>query len=376
MRRETLIAASKRINDDLQTSGIEQMLETAVEKFHQATAQKRDDSLGISLDVFQKYSVATSTYGPAEIEMAKILDIYPLFSPDAWQKMATAQDPGLIYSFRHRVNFTKQYLPRIIKLLEQDYVTEAKSGGQLPRELEGRTAITFILPEDKHEYSTPGRLVAALEAITSIYSVHCTLEEMPESDLIVLACDSGSDKSFDFLGLAKIMEEVRKFVIAIWDRRVFHRHMHASQCIALIAQSLPVVEKIESMKQSGVLPPEQAELLKRRTLQGATMFLESGIYIDEMAIEANHSPRQLMRPEPKLLAAPLTAAQSTEKTMHEAAKLPTLQPRGELSAEEAAVLEHLLAKARTEAEQPKNSPKKAARPTKRRDGPSQEGNRK
>lgn len=365
MRRETLLNATRRLNDDIESTGVDKMIEDVTDRIHQ-NGPKGDDGLGISFEVFQKYSVAISKYGPAEIEVAKILEIQNLFAPETWQKLASNPEPGFLFGLRSRINFAKSHLPKIAKLLEQDYVSEAKAGGPLPRELEGRIAITFILPEDKHEYSTPGRLIAALEAITNIYSVHCTLESQSESDLIVLACDSGSDKSFDFLGLAKIMEEVRKFVIAIWDRRVFHRHMHASQCIALIAQSLPVVERIEALKISGALPPEEAELLKRKTLLGATMFLESGIYIDEMAIETNHSPRQLMRPEPKLLAAP-AAMTSSEVTPHAGARVASSDTATErLSADELAVLEHLLGKARRGTDTPKESEKKPTRAAKKK----------
>ncbi len=137
-----------------------------------------------------------------------------------------------------------------------------------------------------------------------MYSVFATLEGHSDSDLSVLACDSGSDKSFDFLGIAKLMEEVRKLVVAIWDRRVFFRHMHVSQCVGLIAESLPVIEHIHKLKESGALGPEQAELLKRRTIESATKFLESGAIIAEMDVNATQSPRMLMRPEPKLLTGP------------------------------------------------------------------------
>lgn len=351
MRRETIASAIDRILRDLQETGVDEMFEQAIEKRRQGGSKDQDQTF-VSFSVFKKFSVAVATYGEAEIEILKILELEKLLSPETWQQMSLEVDPGNVYAFHRAIHFAKKDLPKLLQLFRQENVTEAKAGGKLPIELEGRTAITFILPEDKNEYSTPSRLIAALDSISSIYWAISTIEGQPEGDLIVLACDSGSDKSFDFLGLAKVMEEVRKFVISIWDRRVFYRHMHASQCIALIAESLPVIERIEDLKVKQAIGPEQAELLKRKVLAGATMFLESGIYIEEMALENNYSPRQLMRPEPKLLAAPSGVSSTTKVSKQDDTAKKTIdgsEGHGALSTEEAAVLQHLLSKARMEA---------------------------
>ena len=370
MRRDVVISAVERIVADLTECGVDAMFDNATEKYRKPGGSA-DDRSPLSLEVFQRYSVATASYGEVEIEVCRILGLESLLRSGTWEMLATTPDPGFLFDWVRKVDFAKTNLPKLTKLFRQEYVIEAKTGGQLPKELEGRTAITFILPEDAHEYSTPGRLIAALDAITSIYSVFCTIEGQSETDLIVLACDSGSDKSFDFLGLAKMMEQVRKFVIAVWDRRVFYRHMHASQCIALIAQSLPVVERIEELKRSKAIDPEQAELLKRKTLQGATMFLESGIYIDEMAHESNHSPRQLMRPEPKLLAAPQPSppppgSEGASKREPSSHSIPSVSSDA-LSPEEAAVLRHLLDKANSQGNE--SPPQGQDKPRRRRTKP-------
>lgn len=364
MRRETVISAVERIIRDIQAAGVDAMFEEALESHRQPNSKEGQNF--VSFAVFQKFSVATASYGEAELQILKILGLEMLLQPETWQRMSTDPDRGTLFHMSRAIHYAKNDLPKIAQLFRQEYVSEAKSGGKLPVELEGRTAITFILPEDRKEYSTPSRLIAALESITSIYSTFCTLDNQSETDLIVLACDSGSDKSFDLLGLAKIMEEVRKFVISIWDRRVFYRHMHASQCIALIAESLPVIERIEDLKRKQAIGPEQAELLKRKTLEGATMFLESGIYIEEMALENNHSPRQLMRAEPKLLAAPTAQTASPTVVAKDAATSPHsggTPDTASLSAEESAVLEHLLSKARGESLPESKPPRK---PTTRR----------
>ena len=361
MRRDVIVGGVQKLIDDLKSTGVDSMFEEATDRVRKGN--DKDERSFISFAVFQKYSIATAGYGEVEHAIASILGLDPLFLPETWQRLSANPDPSSMFELRRSIHFAKTDLPKIISLFKQENVAAAKQdGGSLPPELRGKAAITFILPEEEHEYSSPARLISALEAITHLYGVFCTLENHSESDLIVLACDSGSDKSFDFLGVAKLMEEVRKLVVAIWDRRVFYRHMHASQCIGLIAQSLPVIERIEALKQSRALEPEQAELLKRKTLLGATQFLESGIYIDDMAAEGRQSPRQLMRPEPKLLAAPTAAAPSGDAEI----KIDIPAPRsdhdsGGLSDDDVAHLERLLAKAKGgNSPTPPSSPRKSS----------------
>ena len=368
MRRDVIVRVIKRLIDDLTTTGVEAMFDEATNAIRKAGGPK-DERNFVSFAVFQKYSVATATYGEAERALAKILGLEPLFSPETWQRLASSPDPSVIFEMARQIHFAKADLPKVINLFKQENVGAAREDGdKLPRQLQGKTTITFILPEEEHEYSSPARLIAALEAITNLYGVFCILENQSESELIVLACDSGSDKSFDFLGVAKLMEEIRTLVIAIWDRRVFYRHMHASQCIGLIAESLPVIERIEALKQSRALEPEQAELLKRKTLLGATQFLKSGIYIDEMASEGRQSPRQLMRPEPKLLAAPSTTAPSADSGIGDIDTPPTRPGggTGTLTDDDVAHLERLLAKAKGgNAISPQQAPEKPS-PRKRK----------
>jgi len=347
VRREVIVRAVKRVLDDLTSNGVDEMVEQAIEKMHKRP-EKTEVPL-ISLGVFQKYSVATAGYGESERAIARILGFEPLFRAETWEDLSRTPDPGPWFQIANHLRFAKTNLPKILDLFVQETAASLRERtDKLPRELRGKAAITFILPEEEHEYSSPARLIAALEAVADLYSVFSTLEEQSESGLIVLACDSGSDKSFDFLGIAKLMEEIRKLVIAIWDRRVFYRHMHASQCIGMIAESLPVIERIEGLKQSGALQPEEAELLKRKALKGATQFLESGIYIDDMASEGRPSPRQLMRPEPKLLVAPTTTQSSNDLAtgITDTAGSPSSEQSGPLTGEDVAHLERLLAKAK------------------------------
>jgi len=340
MRRDVLITALKRVARDLKASNLTQMFNQASD--HVRKGEKQDGSF-VSFEVFQRFSVAATNYGEAERQVLKILRLEDLLSPIYWQQLLAKADATVIFAMRRAISFALDDIPKFIALLQQEHVEEAKAESQdLPDILRGKSLLTVLVAEDADEFSTPARLVRALEAVANLYGVLATIEGTNESELIVLACDSGSDKSFDFLGLAKVMEQVRKLILDIWDRRVFNRHATVSSCMDLIAKSLPIIEKINTLRENGALAPEQAELLKRRTIQGATQFLEAGLIIDGMADEGSFSPRQLMRPEQKLLAPPPVVG-ATEGDPGES---PSPDPN-DLTSEEIAELRRMAATSRS-----------------------------
>lgn len=344
MRRETLFAAARRVREDLENSGIVSMLEKGTEAARRREPSSKDAIPSwISFEVFQKYTLLVSKYGAAEQHVLEVLGLSEFSSALFWSKLSEADTPE-IFGLRSRIRFALDHLPRLLSLIEQDYVEAIRNQDvSAPPALSGKTLLTVVLVESDAQFSSPSRLIYALDAIAGLYHVFAVLEGEADSDLSVLACDSGSDKSFDFLGLAKLMEEVRKLIVSIWDRRVFYRHMHVSQCIGTIAESLPVIERIHALRESGALGPEQAELLKRRTIDSATKFLESGSLISDMERESVQSPRLLMRVEPKLLAAPNNAP-APEKPPESVP--PEDQDSATMSREEIEQLERLVEKAK------------------------------
>ena len=146
--------------------------------------------------------------------------------------------------------------------------------------------------------------------------------------MILLACDSGSDKSFDFLGLAKLVEMVKEIILSLWDRVVFFREKQMGERIDLIAKSLPVIERIVEMEKLNHLAPEQAEILRRNIVSGVEKFIQAGAIIPEVESHSRYNPRQLMAPEPKLLAMPTTSVSqhSESHTPSNTSKVDHLSP--------------------------------------------------
>lgn len=336
MRREVLIKAITSIQQDLVSAGIISMLDSAI-----STDTRALDYSWFSLEAFKNYSILIDKYGKAENEVADILGISPLFQSEYWAEAMSIPNLEDLYNLHTRLLLLVNELPRIALLFQQDGAESLiKDPSISHNDIENKEAITFILPEDDLTHSSPARLIGALQATSSLYEVLAELENLSGNDLILLSLDSGSDKSFDLLGLAKVMEQLRLLILDIWDRRVFHRQKTISQSLDLIANSLPILEKIDSLKKSQAIGPEEAELLKRKTLISVTQFLESGVIISEIDAELHHSPRLLMQPEIKLLAAPLHSETEISSDPDTESK------NSELTDEQIDQLEDLLDKAR------------------------------
>lgn len=336
MRREVLIKAITSIRQDLISSGITSMLDMAIN-----FEGKSLDSSWFSLEAFKNYSILIDKYGKAENEIADILGISPLFKSAYWEQAMSFPDGENLYNLHARLAILINELPIIALLFQQDGAESLIKDPSISHyEIGNKEAITFILPEDELTHSSPARLIAALQATSSLYQVLAELENLSSNDLILLSLDSGSDKSFDLLGAAKVMEQLRLLILDIWDRRVFHRQKSISQSLDLIANSLPILEKIDALKKSQAIGPEEAELMKRKTLASVTQFLESGVIISEIDAESAHSPRLLMQPEVKLLAAPLHLETEISSDPDTGSK------NSELTDEQIDQLEDLLEKAR------------------------------
>lgn len=303
MRRRVFLKALNNVVKNLLSSKISDMLRNMFDGRHE-----RGDKIKSAFEykVFLDYALTASHFGDEENAILSIMGLDMLAEPNWWQELET-MDPPQIYPYYDRVNFAIRNLPLLANLLKQDYIEEGvdeHSAPALSKELRGKVLLNVTLVENHGQFSSPSRLIFVLEAINDFYDAFAILEELPNTDLAVLALDSGSDKSFDFLGLAKLMDSTKDLILGIWDRRLFNRHLQISACVDTIAQSLPVIEKIHELKMSGTLAPEQAELLKRKIINGTTKFLEAGAVIPEMGDQLGLSPRSLMRPEQKMLAGP------------------------------------------------------------------------
>ncbi|WLH06110.1 hypothetical protein [Pseudomonas lurida] len=342
MRRQALINAVRNVVSDINETALREMLNELVNSSRQKDTESARSAFNYR--TFLDYSMRAARYTSAEKQILEIMGLDVLLDPDWWQSAPDLENTEL-WSTSRNLYFTLENLPLLIAMLERDYVdqTEAQSKEMIAS---GMDTLSILLVEDHDQRSTPDRLILTLQGVTEIYRAIATMEGESQNDLAVVAIDSGSDKSFDFLGLAKVMDIFKDTLLAIWDRRVFHRHVHVSLCIQTIAESLPVIQQIHDMKEAGAISPEQAELLKRQMVSGTSKLLEVGAISSEMEAQPGSSPRALMRPEPKLLAAPIDASRKE----HEPKVDSDTRDDSDLSEDDIDELERLLAKAKKKRE--------------------------
>lgn len=166
------------------------------------------------------------------------------------------------------------------------------------------TKLTVIVIEEEGQFSRPERLIEVLSGVVALYENCARIEGVTSSHLTVLACDSGSDKSFDFLGFAKVMEQVKEIFIALWDRVVFYKEKKLSSQIEVVAQGLPVLAKLTELESTEILGREEAEIIRRGILDGCGRILRAGAIIPEIHAHSSHNPRVLMAAEKMLLMPP------------------------------------------------------------------------
>lgn len=284
MLRSELITTIRKIEYALEVSQIEQALDRAGEQHVQ-----------VVLSAFNSFLRNLEPLSKIENVLLEILDLIPLTSADWWAMILGGGGKDerahreLVRMMRN-VDFVKTKLPQVISLLDRgEKQTPSKSN------------LTLIVPEQEGQVSTPERIMAAIDSIYLTYRAFCDLHGQPRNSLALTTCDSGSDKSFDFTGLPQIIEQVKVTIFEIVDRVIYFRERQYSERVKCVAESLPILTKIAEMVEAKKLSAEQAELLKRDLIGGATKFLETGSSIPELHEGSNYKPSSLLAPAPTLL---------------------------------------------------------------------------
>ena len=301
MRRSELEKAVKNISDLIEEASLDVFLRDLLN-----VGRKQDKGLNIAIqaelfNVFKILIMKSQSFGKAEMEILKFFNLEQLFNHNVWTAFSEG-DRDLISQTYFGINQITKFLPKFVKLLQQEYVQDAKKSPEaLPPHFQGKALLTVILPEEHGQVSNAKRVIELIDSVNILYEAYIEINQEPYVPLILLACDSGSDKSFDFLGLAKAIEAIKEVVLSLWDRVIYFRERQHSERIKLVVETLPAIEKISGLEQEGKLGPEQAEKLRRQLIDGTSKFLETGAITEEIYGEARFEPRQLMAAAPKLL---------------------------------------------------------------------------
>ena len=261
------------------------------------------------LACYADYSNYAQRFSQTEKKILATFDLEHLESPPFWGSLLEKDAKrSIVHTTANSVRFLLTYLPELIVLYDREPDTQRTSGTS---KAQGKASLTAILIEDNGG-SSPQRLVLLLEAISELYSAAATLQGENINELSVTNIDSGSDKSFDFLGAAKVVKTVIDVILSFWDRVVYYREDKSGRHLELIAASLPIIGKISELAEDGALDIEKAELLKRQVMGAVTKFAEAGATIPEIERATTFNPRQLLQPDRRLL--PEVAQSTTEET--------------------------------------------------------------
>lgn len=349
MRRDQLLMAVNRIVKDIRELELQNFLELGLAA-SRPTSKEGQQTDWFSFRTFQALSVRLATYSKIENDVLKIMGLEAIRDADFWQIVTQKQDRRLLLEIFNGVKFVSDQLPKLISLLSRSYPSPESSELELPIEdFHGKAVLRVILQEEDSQVSSTQRVIMALEGIQGIFDVFSRLNKYPDSGLLVVGIDSGSDKVFDLLGIASAVNDAKELIIGLFERIVFLRQGHASQNIEVIAQSLPVFSEINRLSKAGELSPEEAELIRRKLFSSLGKISDSGVVIPEMTSAVQSDPRLIMRPQPKLLFAPNDTTERPEIPAYE--EVPTIESNsvgneGELSPEEQRTLLRLLQRAR------------------------------
>lgn len=300
MRRTEIVRALRNILHNLKTTDVNAPIENVIHENLQG-----EDLFNQSLLVkLNQYSLIAKDYGTTEHKIAKILGLSDLSNPEKWAELIYTKHAGAeaLNTISQNIRFSLDYIPSLLELLEPEYLPLIdKPSGELPHELKDKAILTTILIEDEAHPATPERLAQLLLSISTLYDASTEILSHPSVPLTIVGCDSGSEKSFDFLGADRVIQMVKEIILSLWDRVVFFRERQMSQRLELVAQSLPVLEQIVELKNDKTISREQAELLRRRVLESIQKFINCGAVTPEMQERSTFNPYELMMPETKLL---------------------------------------------------------------------------
>lgn len=318
MRRIEIISAVNTVVNALVESKLPDGLQGLVPR--RSEGSERVGALPV--EAMSSYFIAAGKFGAAEREIIQILELAVLNEPEFWAIFTSSSDVvqsssarEIIYPVISKVNFAINHLPKFVALLERRHGGfSADIIGEPSSVIHGKSVISTTLIENENEYSKPQRLSGLFESINDLYEVCAAVNGEPGDDLIVVACDSGSDKSFDFMGGAKIVEALKELILSVWDRAVFYREHKMSNHLELVSQALPILDQISEMEEQNKLGKEEAQILRQKVANGAGKFLETGVIIPEMESVSTQNPRALMAPEPKQLVAATLSSEGTTNT--------------------------------------------------------------
>lgn len=315
MLRADITKTIENVLSAVTQSGLGELLEAISASYRERGGRPTVDPASI-LEVMSHWTVLSAKFDLNDRHLLEIFGLGDFLSSRVWVPLLPAltqnekDTPSGILSFvfetARTIRFLDEKAPMLIELFAQHKFPRASTGhDRMTTAAAMAGLLTVYLPEGEGETSTPSRIALLMESMTGFYQIIADLEELKNPDALrVVAIDSGSDKSFDFLGGAKIIEQVKELILGIYDRRVVQKSVRHAQALDSINDTLPVLEKLKQAEIDGTLTPAEYEILKRKLFTSIEQFVTVGAVTQGMIDVKPVDPRLIMKQEAKLLGRP------------------------------------------------------------------------
>jgi hypothetical protein len=140
-----------------------------------------------------------------------------------------------------------------------------------------------------------------MDSIENLHTAITTIYELPPSELVVGALDSGSDKEFDLFGFAKAVKILSDTLLECWNRYRSAKAIDTGVSYKTAIEGIAVLEKLQLAHQNNSVSAETAESLRRTIVKSINDLFSNGVYTDVMEEQTNVVPSALPIERRKLL---------------------------------------------------------------------------
>lgn len=320
MKRNDLKNAIATVTADLTETNMSRTLSKVFRGVR--NPRERDDistSIQTLIDTQSQYRKITASYGKTEIQLLQTLKIDRLLTDSFWSQVLSdifkysqgektpvnSKTRNEIFTIHERVHLILHHLPPVIDLLERDYDSElAKSLTERESGYKNKDILRILILEDEGETTTPTTASKVLIAIEKIYDIFVSLDGKKHDKIDLVGLDSGSDKSFDFLGLASAVKEIRELILGAYDRHQANKSLPSKERLALVDDSLNSMERINVAVKAKKISKEDGNKFKKLISKNVDELFKAGGITEDVLNVTAPTPRQLMKPDRKMLTPP------------------------------------------------------------------------
>jgi hypothetical protein len=174
----------------------------------------------------------------------------------------------------------------------------ARAGDEAPSkdhkaQLDGKSKTTFLVKDKDVPDLSLRHLSTILNDVETLYHAIAKIYGIEGGELVVGSMDSGSEKSFDVIGVAAAISKLSSFLLECWNRIRFHSAEKAEKNIKTVSEGLDVLEKINQNLEKRSIDEAEAVRLKKVVLKCVNNLFGNGVYTPEMELVVIVKPSQL-----------------------------------------------------------------------------------